>query len=140
MASDISEALRAEVAERAGHRCEYCLIQEEDAGFSLQVDHIISRKHGGLSIADNLAYACVLCNRNKGSDVASVDQNTGQVVRLFHPRQDLWAGHFRLDGQWIDPLSEVGVATARLLRLNAPERIAERRLLQELGSYPTEWP
>ncbi len=48
MASDIGEALRIEVAERANRRCEYCLIHEEDVGFPLQIDHIISRKHGGL--------------------------------------------------------------------------------------------
>lgn len=56
MASDISEQLRAEIARRANHRCEYCLIHEDDAGFSHEVDHILSRKHGGLSTLDNLAY------------------------------------------------------------------------------------
>jgi len=51
--------LRAEVARRAGERCEYCLIHELEAGFPHQVDHIVSRKHGGESTSDNLAYACV---------------------------------------------------------------------------------
>ena len=136
MASDVSEALRIEVARRAGGRCEYCLIREEDVGFPLQVDHIVSRKHGGLSTADNLAYACVLCNRHKGTDVASVDIGGGRVVGLFHPRRDRWADHFRIEGQLIHPLSEIGVVTARLLRLNAPDRVEERRLLQSLGRYP----
>jgi hypothetical protein len=127
--SDISEALRNQVAGRADHRCEYCLIHENDTGFRLQVDHVVSckydgRKHGGLSVAENLAYACVLCNRSKGTDVASIDRRSGEIVGLFHPRRDRWADHFQLDA---NPIS----------RFNAPERLAERGLLQALDSYPT---
>ncbi|MGO9257622.1 MAG: HNH endonuclease [Bryobacteraceae bacterium] len=107
-----------------------------DAGFPHQVDRVVSRKHGGSSLAGNLAYACVLCNRHKGSDVASIDLSTGEIVRLFHPRRDRWTDRFRPDGEFIEARTEVGVATARLLRLNAAERIAERRLLRSLGSYP----
>jgi hypothetical protein len=132
VASDISEEVRARVARRAGHRCEYCLIHENDAGFPHQVDHLVSRKHGGTSAFDNLAYACILCNRYKGSDFAAINPNTGSgraAVRLFHPRHDRWADHFRLDGDFIEPLTDAGSATVRLLRLNAPERLAERRLL-----------
>ena len=78
MASDISEELRAEVARRAGGRCEYCLIHELEVGFTHQVDHIVSRKHGGESTSDNLAYACVICNRYKGTDIAAIDQSSRQ--------------------------------------------------------------
>ena len=46
---------------------------DEDSGFAHQVDHVISRKHGGSSTSENLAYACVICNRYKGSDVASIE-------------------------------------------------------------------
>jgi 5-methylcytosine-specific restriction endonuclease McrA len=134
--SDIGEKLRAQVAQRAGRRCEYCLIPEDDAGFPHQIDHIVSRKHGGLSTTDNLAYACVLCNRHKGSDVASIDSHTGEAVPLFHPRRDRWADHFRLEAERIEPVSGVGSVTERVLRLNAAERLAERRLLQSLGVYP----
>ena len=129
MASDISDQVRADVARRAGHRCEYCLIHENDAGFPHQVDHVVSRKHGGTSAFDNLAYACILCNRYKGSDVASINPMTGEAVPLFHPRRDRWADHFRLDADFIEPLTDAGSATVRLLRLNAAERLAERRLL-----------
>ena len=129
MASDIGDQVRADVARRAGHRCEYCLIHENDAGFPHQVDRVVSRKHGGTSAIDNLAYACILCNRYKGSDVASIHPRTGDAVRLFHPRYDRWADHFRLDADFIEPLSDTGSATVRLLRLNAAERLAERWLL-----------
>ena len=138
MASDINDELRAEIAQRAGWRCEYCLIHLEDSGFSHQVDHIVSRKHGGSSTSNNLAYACVICNRYKGSDVASIEPGTGEIIRLFDPRRDLWADHFRIDGARIEPITIVGLATVRLLRLNAPERILERRLLQSLDRYPRQ--
>ncbi len=120
--------MRAKVASRAGFRCEYCLIHESDAGFPREVDHVISRKHSGSSEIDNLAYACVLCNRRKGSDIAAVDPGMGEAVRLFDPRRDQWNDQFRLDGGFIEPRTESGIATVRLLRLNAPDRIAERRL------------
>ena len=130
MASEIGKALRALVAQRAGGLCEYCLIREEDASFSHQIDHIVSLKHGGDSMPDNLAYSCVLCNRFKGADVASMDTTKGNVVRLFHPRIDRWTDHFQFDGERIEPLTDVGEATVRILRLNAAARMAERRLLK----------
>ena len=136
MASDISDELRAEISQRAGERCEYCLIHQDDAAFPHQVDHIVSRKHGGSSTCDNLAYACIFCNRYKGSDVASIEPQSGDVVRLFDPRRDRWAEHFRLDGARIEPVTKVGATTVRLLRMNAPERILERDLLQSLRRYP----
>lgn len=42
MASEVSERLRRQVAERAYHVCEYCLIHEDDTFWGSQVDHIIS--------------------------------------------------------------------------------------------------
>lgn len=138
MGSDITQALRDEVARRAHHRCEYCLIHQEDIAFRHHVDHILSRKHGGLSDIENLAYACVICNRNKGSDVAALDSRSGEIMRLFHPRADLWGDHFQLDGCSIRALSDIGGATSELLKFNSPERLAERSLLQSLGSYPAE--
>lgn len=120
------------VVERAGGRCEYCLIHQDLGGFPHLIDHIISRKHGGTSSFGNLAYACVLCNRHKGSDISAIDYS-GQMVRLFNPRRDRWHDHFRIDGATIQPLTCIGEATARLLRMNAAERVVERRLLQNLG-------
>ena len=37
MASDVSERLRQEVAERAYHVCEYCLVHEGDTFWGCQV-------------------------------------------------------------------------------------------------------
>ena len=131
-------ALRREVSARAQSRCEYCLYPEARAAFSHQVDHIISRKHGGGSGLDNLALCCIFCNRYKGSDIAAIDTRTGEVVRLFHPRLDQWSDHFRISGAIIEPLTLQGEVTTRLLRYNQAQRVAERALLQATGYYPRQ--
>jgi hypothetical protein len=93
-------------------------------------------KHGGETTADNLALACFVCNRLKGTDLASVDPQTDQVVRLFHPRRDPWADHFRGEPNGvIEPLTDIGRVTARLLQFNLPESVEARRLLIEAGRY-----
>lgn len=88
MSRAISEKLRALVAKRAQHSCEYCRIHEGDLVFSAQVDHIISVKHGGPTGAANLAYSCLICNVNKGSDIATVLLPDTNPVRFFNPRLD----------------------------------------------------
>jgi hypothetical protein len=127
--------LRSTVARRAENKCEYCLIHSDDAGFPHHVDHILSRKHGGESELDNLALACMLCNRYKGSDIASVT-TSGTIVAFYNPRKDYSRDHFRIAGAIIQPLTPAGEATARILKFNVPERILERRLLQAMGRYP----
>ena len=136
MGSDVSESLRRLVAERAAYRCEYCLLHEDDSFSPHQIDHIISRKHGGLSNSGNLAYACVRCNAWKGSDVGSFDTQSGTFVSLFHPRRQRWDDHFVLHGAVFEPLTAEGKATARLLKLNLDKRVVERRLLAAVGRYP----
>ncbi|MDQ3745082.1 MAG: HNH endonuclease [Acidobacteriota bacterium] len=136
MTSRVSADLRRMVAARANHRCEYCLIREEDTFFGCEVDHIVSLKHGGPTAEDNLAYACLVCNRRKGSDLGSVLRHTGELVRFFNPRTDSWEDHFELRGARIEPLTEVGEVTARIFEFNTEERILEREELISLGRYP----
>lgn len=77
---------------------------------------------------NNLALACFDCNRFKGSDIASVDPVSGVLSPVFNPRIQQWSEHFRLDNGHIVPLTSVGRATERVLRLNLPHRV-EIRLL-----------
>lgn len=126
----LPESLRRLVAARADHRCEYCLLHERDSYTPHQVDHILSRKHGGSSDPENLAWACIRCNAWKGSDVSSVDPNTGGLIPLFHPRRHRWSDHFELRNHTIEPLTAIGAGTVRLLRLNSDQRLAERRALE----------
>jgi hypothetical protein len=136
MTNLISDELRSHVASRADHLCEYCLIHEEDTFFGCEVDHIVSLKHGGPTEADNLAYSCLICNRRKGTDLGSILEPNGVLIRFFNPRRDSWKEHFRLDGSIIHPLTEIGEVTARILGFNTPERILERETLIAVGRYP----
>jgi len=136
MSEEICASLRAAVRERAHYRCEYCLLHEDDAWEPHQPDHIIAIKHRGQTAAENLAWTCAVCNRHKGSDIASIDADTGRVVRLFHPRRDRWGRHFSLDKGRIVPLTVVGRVTEFLLRLNRPDRVRIRQILYRKGLYP----
>lgn len=80
----IPEALRRLVTERAGRRCEYCQLHEDDTFFTHEVD---------FQLAD-----------------------TGVI----------------------EPLSAHGRVTARLLRLNRLDLVADRARLIALGHYPEE--
>ena len=122
--------------ERARGRCEYCLLHQDIAAAAHQVDHITAEKHGGETELDNLALSCVVCNRRKGSDLSSIDPRDGAAVRLFHPREDVWEEHFRVEESRIEGLTPAGRATAELLRLNAFERVLERSELIRAGRFP----
>jgi hypothetical protein len=126
-------ALRRLVRTRAAECCEYCLIPEQITLAAHWVDHIVAEKHGGQTEEGNLALSCVLCNQRKGSDLTSIDPQTGQITPLFHPRRDRWQEHFRWVGARIEPLTPIGRVTVRLLQLNHPDRIAERELLLQIG-------
>jgi len=128
---------RQTIANRANHLCEYCLIAEADSFYGCQVDHIISLKHGGSSDVDNLAFACALCNRAKGSDVGSIAKS-GDFIRFFNPRTDRWFDHFRLEGATIHPLTPIGEVTVRIFGFNDSARLHERKEMIRFGTYPSD--
>lgn len=136
MTTYVHAELRRLVESRANHLCEYCLIHERDTYLGCQVDHVISEKHGGLTEAANLSYACAFCNRAKGTDVGSLAPSTGEFTRFFNPRIDQWREHFRLRGASIEPLTPIGEVTARILAFNLAERQLEREALLQIGAYP----
>ena len=132
----IPAALRQMVIERAAGRCEYCRYPQEMAFLAFEVEHIVAEKHGGPTTPDNLALACPYCNRFKGTDLGSLDPETGQLTPFYHPRTQQWAEHFQLDGAQILPLTPEGRVTVTILQLNHPDRIRERARLIEAGRYP----
>lgn len=132
----IPENLRQLVIKRANHCCEYGLINQEDVFQSHEIDHIYAEKHEGETHESNLCLSCMICNRHKGSDIASFDRETGEITSLFHPRLHKWEEHFQLNGAIIIPLTPEGRVTVRLLHLNDDERVIERQQLIELGRYP----
>jgi HNH endonuclease len=129
----ISVAFRRLVEERAQAKCEFCFLPSELSFFPHEIDHIIAEKHDGRTDADNLAYTCWRCNRHKGSDLGSFDPQTGEFSFLFHPRRDEWSQHFELRELSIVGLTPIGRTTVQLLKLNNPERLAER--VRYLGNH-----
>ncbi|MEG4227746.1 HNH endonuclease signature motif containing protein [Microcoleus sp. N9_B2] len=134
--TSISAELRRLVIERASGHCEYCLIHQDVSIYSHEVDHIIALKHGGQTRAENLAFSCLSCNRYKGSDLATIDPVNDEIVPLFHPRRQVWDEDFLLNDARIEGITQIGQATSRLLKLNAPNRILERQILIDIGRYP----
>jgi hypothetical protein len=133
MARDLSQQIRQLVAIRANQSCEYCLIPESYTFFGCEVDHIISLKHGGSNSEDNLAYSCVTCNRKKGSDLGSLLEGMGELIRFYNPRLDKWRDHFLLDGPIISPITNIGKVTENIFGFNLAERILERQELIKIN-------
>src|SRR4051812_10099455 len=124
-------ATRNLVRQRAGNRCEYCgLHQNQSPLASLQLEHIRPIKHQGTDDADNLALACIDCNLHKGTNVAGYDPLTGALTELFHPRRQVWAEHFERRGALIVGLTAVGRTTVAVLELNADDRVELRTVSQ----------
>ena len=133
MSSDISPELRQLVHHRAKNRCEYCLLPQSVTLHKHEPDHIIPRQHDGQTEAENLALACMRCNRYKGPNVGSFDPNSGDLVPFFNPRQQEWSAHFEFQGGVIHPLTAEARVTVKILRVNDPDRVSEREKLLQAG-------
>jgi hypothetical protein len=129
-------ATRAQVWSRSEGRCEYCRIHQDHVELSHHVEHIVARKHGGTDEPSNLCVACERCNLFKGSDLAGIDPDSGELVRLFDPRTQTWQEHFALRGPMIVGLTPTGRTTVRVLSMNAGQRLQLRAALAAHGLYP----
>ena len=135
MSTHIPAALRRLVAERAKDRCEYCRLPQAFALHPHEPDHVVPHQHGGTTHEDNLALACLRCNRHKGPNLGSLDPSTGVLVRFFNPRAQEWEAHFAWHGATIEPLTPEARVTVKIFRLNDPLRVAERARLMSRGSW-----
>jgi hypothetical protein len=129
----MTAALREAVRERAGNCCEYCHLPTKASILPSEMDHIIPEKHGGATEPANLALACCYCNRFKGPNLSGLDPVSGEMVRLFHPRQDAWHEHFSWEGVALVGRSPVGRATIQVLGINLPGHLRLREALAEEG-------
>ena len=126
--------LRELVRTRAGYRCEYCGLPQEFSELRFHIEHVIPRQHGGSDGADNLCLACPDCNLRKGPNLTGIDSQSGEVVRLFHPRRDVWADHFVHLGHYVMGASAIGRTTVSLLEMNDAERRRIRELILHIQS------
>ena len=124
------------VRRRAGNRCEYCLLRQEDSDFTHHVEHVVAKQHGGSDEPTNLALACHRCNLRKGPNLTGIDPFTNDVALLFHPRRDQWDDHFRLRGVRIEGITTTGRATVQVLAMNDARRLDLRLELLLRGDFP----
>jgi len=123
----VDSQTRARVRERAGNRCEYCRLPQEDSPLAaLHVEHVVPKVHGGTDDLENLALACIDCNLHKGTNLTGVDPVTRLITNLFHPRRERWDEHFAWEANQIVGRSASGRATVRVLQMNSDDRLALR--------------
>ena len=134
----MSPTLLREVWRRAAGRCEYCHLPASRYPWPFHVDHIISLQHGGQTVVENLAWACLHCNLHKGPNLAGRDPATGKLTPLFHPRQDQWRDHFEWNGAELVGRTVIGQVTIQVLAINDPDFLTVREALLEEGVFPLD--
>lgn len=127
-------ATRRRVRRRAGCRCEYCCIHEDDEPYAFHLEHIVPKKYGGNDQESNLAWSCQSCNLAKGVNLSG--QVNGKVVTIFNPRMQNWKRHFRWDGPVLLGTTKCGKATVRVPNINDDDRVELREILIEAGAFP----
>lgn len=133
----MDNALRNEVRARAGNRCEYCRIHQDDFPFFVfPIDHIIDRQHRGETVLENLALSCPACNAHKGPNIAGIDPLSNQLTPLFNPRSDRWSEHFEWTGAFLAGMTDVGRSTVDVLAINHPDNLLLREALIDEGVFP----
>jgi hypothetical protein len=107
-------------------------------GIPMVVEHIVPLAASGVSIAENLCLSCYRCNEFKGSRQDAPDPSDGQIVPLFHPRQQQWSEHFAWenDDVTVRGLTPSGRATIDLLHLNSDWIVQARRIWMLVGLQP----
>jgi hypothetical protein len=123
---------------RASHCCEYCKSQDKYSPTAFTIDHILPESLGGISEAENLAYACFLCNRLKSNKISAFDGITEQWIPLFNPRKNLWNDHFSWneDATMIIGMSIIGRCTVNELQLNRKKLVEYRKCIIPFGTHP----
>jgi hypothetical protein len=129
----VNRELSRAVRQRAAERCEYCALPQSSFPLRFQIDHVRAEKHGGETTESNLALACTHCNRHKGPNIAGFDAETGQIVRLFNPRTDVWGEHFTTDGPHLRGKTAIGRVTADVLGMNSEDQLFVRSALLREG-------
>ena len=112
---------------RARSCCEYCGAAEAwEPFFVYHVEHIVACQHRGSDALENLAFACNHCNLHKGTNLTSIDPDSGSLSLLFNPLAHHWAEHFQNEGERIAGITVIGRTTVFLLQMNAPHRAGLR--------------
>jgi hypothetical protein len=134
----ITAKLKAEVAQRANGCCEYCRSQAQFSPDPFSIEHIMPRSQGGTDNSNNLALACQGCNNRKYTHIKGRDPINGELVTLYHPRNQLWEAHFVWNEDFVIVvgLTPTGRATIERLQLNREGVVNLRRVLRAINQHP----
>jgi hypothetical protein len=137
---NIPPPVKKTIISRAKGCCEYCRSQVRFSTQSYSIEHIIPLSAGGETLLDNLALACQGCNNHKYNKTVGQNPVSGEMVPLFHPRQQQWRDHFAWNEDYtlIIGLTPTGRATVGTLKLNRDGLVALRRILFPIGEHPPE--
>ncbi|AFY33917.1 HNH endonuclease [Calothrix sp. PCC 7507] len=103
----------------------------------LEIEHIIPISKNGSNDESNLWLACPLCNGYKCDKTTGVDAETGETVKLFNPRTQVWSEHFYWsdDGVRIVGKTATGRATVAALHLSEDADALEVRSYWVLAGW-----
>ena len=134
----IPKAVIDRVRARAEDRCGYCLAPQHLVYGWLEIEHIVSRAHGGSDDESNLWLACRFCNNYKNDQLDGLDEDTAQRVRLFDPSRDRWKDHFGWDADKIRIVGRTapGRVTIACLQMNNDLALEVRRFWVVAGWHP----
>jgi len=124
------------VWQRAQGCCEYCQLSQEWDDRPFEIDHVMSKKHQGPTVAGNLALSCFRCNSSKGVCISGRELTTRKLTPLFNPRRQKWPTHFRWQGAYLFGRTPVGRVTVALLQINDDYRVELRAGLIDEGVFP----
>jgi len=130
------------IFERASGCCEYCMSQSRFSVQPFSIEHIFPRGLGGKSVLENLALSCQGCNGHKAIKTVANDPVTGELVSLYHPRQQIWTDHFAWKNEYsiVIGLTPTGRATVEALQLNREGVVNLRQVLHAIGQHPPQLP
>ena len=134
----IPEEIRSIVTVRADFKCEYCFSLEQYSSSRFAIEHIVPLSKLGSNDISNLALACHGCNLHKYDKMFGLDEETGLLHPLYHPRIDEWKAHFKWNEDYtlLLGLTPTGRATIETLHLNRFRLINQRLVFKKVGLHP----
>jgi 5-methylcytosine-specific restriction endonuclease McrA len=90
----LSKEFKSSIYKRANGLCKYCKSPADISAQPFSIDHIIPKSQGGQMNTENLALCCQGCNNHKYNKTEAIDLMTGQITKLFNPREQKWKGNF----------------------------------------------
>jgi hypothetical protein len=121
-------ALVRQVWQRARRCCEYCRMPQDCDPIPFEIDHIIPRKHGGPTLARNLAVTCNASTLGPGCpDSPAVPVGRRAIFGLVGSNDGTQPGSTTHEGSPNPRLYRARLLAARIGRRVGPTRVPPRR-------------